>query len=542
MKRVISNFIKIFLMTCYFILAIVLIIEACIPGGQSAAQSGSIADKIINTLPSDTLGEQKSPVKAEKIELTIDGTVFYAGGGIQTSVKLYPEDVSNKIIEYSTSDNSIATVSNYGYVTFKKEGTVIVRAKAQGTDIIDEKELTVSTPSLSKLSINCSYEGITETSEPQIKVGQEINLSVSGTPHTALMENIVWESSNPDILTLNLVRDNEKKITVTGVKAGKSTITVKTSTGHKKSINITVVDEAAYIEDIRIDMSMADDQNVVNMNEGDNFKILYDLFPSNISNQALLFTSSNGNVAVDNNGNVHAVAGGSAVVTIYSAFDKSINAQLKFKIKSKTPEIKIVDDIEEKGYLEIEVYTSFKIQETMIVENRPSSSQIVYGTDNDKILTVTNTGIINAISGGTTNIYIQCKNPDGTSSIKKIKVVVRDYYQENKASFFFRIRKGLGHFLAFTVFAIFGALFFITCFKYKYLLMMVSLLIGLWVAGLTEYIQTIVPGRYGVLDDVLIDFSGYALGTVIIYLIYSIYIIIKFLVNHIKRGVKNAKE
>ena len=56
--------------------------------------------------------------------------------------------------------------------------------------------------------------------------------------------------------------------------------------------------------------------------------------------------------------------------------------------------------------------------------------------------------------------------------------------------------------------------------KYKHWYGLVfSLFFGLFIAGLTEVIQSFIPGRSGEIVDVLIDYGGYILGTGIIVLI-----------------------
>ena len=54
-----------------------------------------------------------------------------------------------------------------------------------------------------------------------------------------------------------------------------------------------------------------------------------------------------------------------------------------------------------------------------------------------------------------------------------------------------------------------------------------NIALGFGVAGLTEYIQTKVPGRYGCWDDVWLDFSGYMTSTVLLTIgILTVYLII----------------
>ena len=95
---------------------------------------------------------------------------------------------------------------------------------------------------------------------------------------------------------------------------------------------------------------------------------------------------------------------------------------------------------------------------------------------------------------------------------------------ENHDSFASFIRKAFGHFGLFVVsglltpLAIYLSLSPFSWAKH-YINVVFSLAVGLFMGILTESIQLSVPGRSGEIKDVLIDFSGYLLGTLIIGLI-----------------------
>ena len=95
---------------------------------------------------------------------------------------------------------------------------------------------------------------------------------------------------------------------------------------------------------------------------------------------------------------------------------------------------------------------------------------------------------------------------------------------ENHESFASFIRKAFGHFGLFAISGLLSSLAIYFAFnpqkwsKY-YLLIIISLGFGLLMGVTTELIQLNVPGRSGEFRDVLIDFSGYLLGFLIILLI-----------------------
>ena len=95
---------------------------------------------------------------------------------------------------------------------------------------------------------------------------------------------------------------------------------------------------------------------------------------------------------------------------------------------------------------------------------------------------------------------------------------------ENHDTFATFIRKAFGHFGLFVISGLLSSLAIYLAFnpmkwsKY-WLLTIISLLFGFGMGTLTEGIQLNVPGRSGEFRDVLIDFSGYLFGFIIILLI-----------------------
>ena len=94
----------------------------------------------------------------------------------------------------------------------------------------------------------------------------------------------------------------------------------------------------------------------------------------------------------------------------------------------------------------------------------------------------------------------------------------------NYGAFATFIRKAFGHFGLFAVSGVLSSLaFYLSLSPYSwckhFMNVFFSLVFGLFIGILTEMIQLSVPGRSGEAVDVLIDFSGYLLGTLLLGLI-----------------------
>ncbi len=108
---------------------------------------------------------------------------------------------------------------------------------------------------------------------------------------------------------------------------------------------------------------------------------------------------------------------------------------------------------------------------------------------------------------------------------------------ENHDSFASFVRKAFGHFGLFMVSGFFSSLAFYLAIspfnKQKYYqIIIIALSFGLLMGLVTETIQLYVPGRSGEITDVLIDFSGYLLGFLIILLILFL------IIRHIRKEEK----
>ena len=139
----------------------------------------------------------------------------------------------------------------------------------------------------------------------------------------------------------------------------------------------------------------------------------------------------------------------------------------------------------------------------------------------------------NSINLGETTIKLKVEDSNGTILENEFKVVVvRKDIIENLTSFIYQVRKALGHFGVFLVLAIFASL---TLFMYfgnkKWYIILIKIIsifaFGFLFAAFTEYLQTLVPGRYGTMSDILIDFSGYMSSAILLSIGFIVFLIIR---------------
>ena len=169
----------------------------------------------------------------------------------------------------------------------------------------------------------------------------------------------------------------------------------------------------------------------------------------------------------------------------------------------------------------------------------PSSTFTIvnYKVDNEKVIQIGKDGVFLPLNVGEASITCTINDSISINKSYTIKMAIdQKNFIEEMSSFFYMIRKGIGHFSAFLVLGIFSTLFFMLFFDKKYwgYLIPINLLQGLSIASLTELIQVFVQGRSGLMSDVWIDYSGFIVSALVITLVILIITIVR---NH-KRKVK----
>ena len=147
------------------------------------------------------------------------------GSQEQLTHTILPANATNKSVSWSTSDASIATVSN---------GTVRGVAAGSATIIVTTSDggktatcaVTVNTVSVTGVSLNKTTANIT--------VGGTETLTATVAPSNATNKSITWSTSNASIATVS-------NGLVTGVSAGTANITVTTLDGNKTASCVVTV-------------------------------------------------------------------------------------------------------------------------------------------------------------------------------------------------------------------------------------------------------------------------------------------------------------
>ena len=210
---------KKFLLSCFIVLSMILVMPIVIPGLQN-----------ICTV-------QAASVKINKKKLTLN---------VKENYTLKVKGTTSKI-KWSTSNKKIATVSSKGKVKAKKKGKVTITAKVKGKKY--KCKVKVEKPSLNKTTT-------------KIALNQKETLRVTGTT-----QKIKWSSENKSIATVN------SRGKITPKKVGTTKIVAKIgSTKYKCKVKVT---EVNYKSNIKLSYNKVNEDILITIKNNNSCKIDY---------------------------------------------------------------------------------------------------------------------------------------------------------------------------------------------------------------------------------------------------------------------------
>jgi len=218
----------------------------------------------------------------------------------QLTATVTPVDATDTSVDWSSSDDSIATVTMNGLVTAVAEGEVTITATTTDGALNDNVSITVEAAAVDVTGVSVSPKTTT------LLEGNTQVLTALVMPENADDISVIWSSSD------DLVASVSTNGAVTAVSAGTTIITVTTIDGNfTDTAQVTV--EAAPVAVTGISIAAAPAEFTVDTSE----LLTATLTPSNATDVSVTWSSSNSAIAtVDSNGLVTAVAEGTTTITV----------------------------------------------------------------------------------------------------------------------------------------------------------------------------------------------------------------------------------
>jgi len=176
--------------------------------------------------------------RVSSITLEQTSATLAVGENLQLSAVITPADVANPNIIWSSSNTTVATVSD-GIVTAISDGTTTVTATTQDGGHIATSAVTVraaAPPPPTDPDPDVPVTGVTVSpTTTTLYVGDTEQLTATVLPSNATNQNVTWESNDNSIATV------DSDGLVTAVAEGTATITVMTIDGGYTATSIITV-------------------------------------------------------------------------------------------------------------------------------------------------------------------------------------------------------------------------------------------------------------------------------------------------------------
>ncbi len=521
-KSVFKTIVKAGIIIAYIGLIVVLCLQALTPGKESSQISNSVGDTI-NDVASGLAKPEAEEIKVSDVEIssaTVSGETYMddefsiplgSSGRINSDVT--PADATNKALKYSSSDTDIIYVSDDGRIVAKGVGIATLYITSdENESISDYVIITVVEIAVAGIEINNLPEGL--------EVGDKHRLELDFSPSNTSQKSVVWQSSDASVLTV----DNSGVITAKaeGIATVTATSAVNGEIVAAAEIEVLPKTEIPTIPVESISISATDNVG----RAGGSMKLNATIGPDGAEG-SLIWQSSDESVAsVSQKGVVSFYKTGEVTITArHGDVADSITLIVKEKLSDHiTLDMSGLSE-NEGGYI-LKQGKSGKVIARL--DEDATVLNIKYSSSDESIAKISQDGSIEALRGGRVTITVSSSYEDEIVSESFVLTVDPLTLKDTMENFYYTIRKSIGHFGAFLVLGIFGALTYYIAFpksfKGKLLSVIVCIIAGFAVAGITEIFQLpyFTEGRYCSFDDVLLDFAGYCTSAIPIGLIILI--------------------
>lgn len=326
-------------------------------------------------IPVTQEGKKGKYVPVESITLELSSLVMQDGESITLAYTILPNNASDKTVSWTSSDESVASVTTSGQVSAVSIGSAIISVETNDGHKKAECKVTVKPIDVSSLTLNKT--SIT------LFIGESEAITATITPSNATDKTITWTSSRPSVATVT----NEGRITAVGV--GTTAITAKAG---DKTATCSVVVKPIEVSSITLNKSK------MTLDRGKTELLTAQITPDNATDKTVTWSSSNSSiVTVSQSGVVTAVQKGTAVV------------QAKCGEKTAQCEITVVVPVESlmlnKESLDLYVGDKFVFQWTVYPEDA-SDKSVSFSSSNENVVSVSeSSGEVRAINKGNATIF-----------------------------------------------------------------------------------------------------------------------------------------
>lgn len=235
-----------------------------------------------------------SSVTMDKTALTLE-----VGGSSVVRAIVLPENADNKSVTWSSSNNSVATVTSEGYVQAVAPGEADITAVTTVGGLIATCHVTVKAPVVAVTSISLNHES------EVMDFNSSLTLVATVLPENATNKAVSWSSSNPSVASVS-----DAGVVSSGNTTGTAVITAKSVSDESITATCTIeVKNVIHVTEITMT------QRNLSLYIGERKQLFVTISPSNADNKSINWSVAQGGVAsVDSDGWVTGMLAGQTTV------------------------------------------------------------------------------------------------------------------------------------------------------------------------------------------------------------------------------------
>ncbi|WP_340033201.1 Ig-like domain-containing protein [Paenibacillus sp. FSL H3-0302] len=324
--------------------------------------------------------------------------------GDTLSAVIAPANATNKTVNWSSSDETVATVVN-GVVTPVGVGTAIITVTTTDGSFTASSVVNVSAPIPPVVDVT----GVKLDQETLNLTAGEADGLLKATiePANATDKDVIWSSSDETVATVvNGV--------VTPVGEGTAVITVTTKDGSFTAT--TTVSVSALIPPVVDVTGVKLDQETLNLTAGEADGLLKaTIEPANATDKDVIWSSSDETVATVVNGVVTPVGEGTAVITVTTK-DGSFTATTTVSVSAPIPPVVDVTGVKlDQETLNLTAGEADGLLKATIEPANATDKDVIWSSSDETVATVVN-GVVTPVGEGTAVITVTTKDGSFTAT------------------------------------------------------------------------------------------------------------------------------
>ncbi len=331
------------------------------------------------------------------VTFPVDTVCVAVGKSTTARAAAKPYLATKKGIRYTTSDETVATVTAKGVVTGVALGTCQLTATSVYDPTVSQSIPVQVVQPVQKLTVTAAAD--------TVAVGQTLALQVAYEPADATLQGATYESSSESVATVTA--DG----VVTGVKRGTAKITVQSTDGYAKAVYAVTV--AQLPEGITVTPES------VSGPAGRKVQLKATVSPTTANDKTVQWTSADESIATVNaKGQVTLVSVGQTQILCASSADPAVSVAIPVQGMELAQSVSF----------DTSLYSVLVGQTTQVYANvlpdATTDKTVTYSVKNKRIATVDENGVVTGVSGGKTIVYATTTDGSKKRAAATVEVIV----------------------------------------------------------------------------------------------------------------------